>query len=67
MKNRKDVSAKDGDLILIEYSEEHPALVSNVGMASKIVNYYKKKANETRPKFRHGSLVTVSKNEKTMV
>lgn len=37
-----DLSAKDGNLILFEYSEEHPPLLSQPGMASKIRNYYKR-------------------------
>ncbi len=41
MRTAEDVSAKDGDLVLFEYSEENPPLLSLVGMASKVKNYYK--------------------------
>ena len=37
-----DLSAKDGTLLLFEFSEEHPPLVNQPGMASKIRNYYKR-------------------------
>lgn len=43
MRTPEDVSGKDGDLILCEYSEEHPPLMMQVGMATKIKNYYKRK------------------------
>lgn len=37
-----DLSGKDGDLLLMEYSEEHPILLSQPGMASRIRNYHKR-------------------------
>lgn len=45
MRTPEDLTGKDGDLILAEYSEEHPPLMSQVGMASKIKNYYKRVSN----------------------
>jgi transcription initiation factor TFIID subunit 1 len=41
-----DLSAKDGTLLLFEYSEEHPPLLNQPGMASKIRNYYKRQNNK---------------------
>lgn len=43
MRTAQDLTGKDGDLILAEYSEEYPPLMLNVGMATKIKNYYKRK------------------------
>ena len=43
MRTPEDLSGKDGDLILCEMSEEHPPLCMQVGMATKIKNYYKRK------------------------
>ncbi|KAI1299211.1 Transcription initiation factor TFIID subunit 1 [Halotydeus destructor] len=43
MRTPDDLSGKDGELILAEMSEEHPPLVMQVGMATKIKNYYKRK------------------------
>ncbi|XP_064206308.1 transcription initiation factor TFIID subunit 1 isoform X4 [Anguilla rostrata] len=43
MRTASDLTGKDGDLILAEYSEEFPPLIMQVGMASKIKNYYKRK------------------------
>ena len=40
MREAKDLSGKDGDLVLTEYIEEYPPLISFVGMASKLKNYY---------------------------
>lgn len=42
MRTPEDLTGKDGDLILTEYSEEHPPLIMQVGMASKVKNYYKR-------------------------
>lgn len=43
MRTPEDLSGKDGELVLTEYSEEHPPLVMQIGMASKMKNYYKRK------------------------
>ncbi|XP_061104466.1 transcription initiation factor TFIID subunit 1 isoform X2 [Conger conger] len=43
MRTASDLTGKDGDLILAEYSEEFPPLIMQVGMATKIKNYYKRK------------------------
>jgi len=43
MREAKDLSGKDGDLVLFEYIEEYPPLIAFVGMCSKIKNYYKRK------------------------
>ncbi|CAJ0925673.1 unnamed protein product [Ranitomeya imitator] len=38
MRTSQDLTGKDGDLILAEYSEENPPLMMQVGMAPKIKN-----------------------------
>ncbi|CAG2104510.1 unnamed protein product [Medioppia subpectinata] len=43
MRRPDDLTGKDGDIILCEFSEEHPPLVMQVGMATKIKNYYKRR------------------------
>uniref|UniRef100_A0A8D0G842 Bromo domain-containing protein n=1 Tax=Sphenodon punctatus TaxID=8508 RepID=A0A8D0G842_SPHPU len=43
MRTPQDLTGKDGDLILSEYSEENAPLMMQVGMATKIKNYYKRK------------------------
>ena len=42
MRVPEDLSALDGHLILGEYSEEYPPLLSQVGMAIKVKNYHKR-------------------------
>lgn len=42
MRKPEDLSALDGHLILAEYSEEFPPLMSQVGMALKVKNYHKR-------------------------
>ena len=43
MRTPEDVSGKDGEILLMEYMEEYPPLLSLVGMCSKIKNYFKRK------------------------
>ncbi|VDM58753.1 unnamed protein product [Angiostrongylus costaricensis] len=54
MRDVADLSGRDGDLILLEYSEEHPPLLCQPGMASKIKNYYKKV--NVDPDFEYGDM-----------
>ena len=42
--NTSDLSfADNSSVLLLEYSEEYPTMVQNFGMASRLVNYYRKK------------------------
>ncbi|XP_049868741.1 transcription initiation factor TFIID subunit 1 isoform X3 [Pectinophora gossypiella] len=51
MRTPEDLSGRDGEVILVEFCEEHPPLISQVGMCTKIKNYYKRTAtNDTGPK-----------------
>ncbi|GAA6008913.1 hypothetical protein JCM11491_003833 [Sporobolomyces phaffii] len=44
LRGMQDITLKDtSNFVLWEYSEEHPPVISNVGMGSIIVNYYRKK------------------------
>ncbi|KAF7999958.1 hypothetical protein HF325_005807 [Metschnikowia pulcherrima] len=48
-----DLSVADSaSLIAMEYSEEYPGILSNFGMGSKMINYYRKEKEDdnTRPK-----------------
>ena len=45
MRTPQDLSGMDGELILCEYTEEFPPLLMQVGMATKIKNYYKRVSN----------------------
>ncbi|XP_076446577.1 LOW QUALITY PROTEIN: transcription initiation factor TFIID subunit 1-like [Babylonia areolata] len=58
MRTPQDLTGMDGDLILVEYSEEYPPLLNQVGMASKIKNYYKRKPGKDSnpPSFEYGEL-----------
>lgn len=50
----KDLSLNDNSFVsLFEYSEEYPMMMSNFGMGSKLVNYYRRKDEEdaSRPKY----------------
>ncbi|VVD00816.1 transcription initiation factor TFIID subunit 1 isoform X1 [Leptidea sinapis] len=58
MRTPEDLSGRDGELVLVEFCEEHPPLISQVGMCTKIKNYYKRTATkDTGPKqFRYGEI-----------
>ncbi|XP_048320422.2 transcription initiation factor TFIID subunit 1 isoform X2 [Ziziphus jujuba] len=43
-KKKSDLSVKDGHVFLMEYCEERPLLLSNIGMGAKLCNYYQKSA-----------------------
>jgi transcription initiation factor TFIID subunit 1 len=58
MRTAEDISGKDGEMVLFEFSEEHPPLMNLTGMASKIKTYYKRKPGtevKTNP-YRYGEL-----------
>ncbi|CAG8462424.1 9352_t:CDS:10 [Ambispora gerdemannii] len=43
MRNSKELTLKDNsNFILMEYSEEYPPVMSNIGMGSLLLNYYRK-------------------------
>ncbi|KAF9106734.1 hypothetical protein BGX29_008592 [Mortierella sp. GBA35] len=47
MRSSKDLTLRDHtNFVLLEYSEEHPAIVQNVGMGSFLINYYRKESAE---------------------
>ncbi|CAG5087297.1 Similar to Taf1: Transcription initiation factor TFIID subunit 1 (Drosophila melanogaster) [Cotesia congregata] len=56
MRTPEDLTGRDGGLILLEFIEEHPPLMNQVGMCSKITTYYKRKAckDVEPPKFKYG-------------
>lgn len=56
MRTPEDLTGRDGDIILIEFCEEHPPLMNQVGMCSKLKNYYKRKAAKDSgpPTYRYG-------------
>jgi transcription initiation factor TFIID subunit 1 len=41
IKRESDLSPSEGNLVLLEYSEERPPIQLTKGMASKIINYYR--------------------------
>ena len=55
MRTPEDVSGKDGELVLFEYMEENPPLLSLTGMASKVKNYYKRKPGSKEDPKEHKS------------
>jgi len=56
MRTPEDLTGRDGDVVLVEFCEEHPPLMNQVGMCSKIKNYYKRKAAKDSgpPSYKYG-------------
>lgn len=49
MKHKSDLSGREGRIIFTEYLEERPPLVENVGMGTRICNFYRKKSPDDTP------------------
>eukprot|EP00057_Strongylocentrotus_purpuratus_P005992 XP_011660466.1 PREDICTED: transcription initiation factor TFIID subunit 1 [Strongylocentrotus purpuratus] len=50
MRTVEDLSGMDGHLIMTEYCEEYPPQMMQVGMATRITNYYKRKpSSDAKP------------------
>ncbi|PON40245.1 TAFII-230 TBP-binding protein [Parasponia andersonii] len=43
-KKKSDLSVKDGHVFIMEYCEERPLLLSNIGMGARLCTYYQKSA-----------------------
>ncbi|KAL3320834.1 Transcription initiation factor TFIID subunit 1 [Cichlidogyrus casuarinus] len=41
MRTPQDLTGADGDILLFENSEEYPPLIMQVGMATRLINYYR--------------------------
>ena len=54
-------------LLLIEYSEEYPMMLSNFGMASRLLNYYRRKnaEDQARPKLEIGDTTVLLPQDKS--
>lgn len=53
MRTAEDLTGRDGEIVLIEFSEEHPPLMNQVGMCSKVKNYYKRRAGKDQGPMRY--------------
>ena len=58
MRRLQDLSGLDSDVILVEYSEQYPPLLNQIGMATRVKNYYKK-VNNRFPNHRETEFVFV--------
>ncbi|OJJ45376.1 hypothetical protein ASPZODRAFT_134022 [Penicilliopsis zonata CBS 506.65] len=59
--------ADNSNVLLLEYSEEAPIMLSNFGMANRFINYYRRKNMEdpTRPKADIGETVVLLPQDKS--
>ncbi|KAJ8464978.1 hypothetical protein OPV22_027530 [Ensete ventricosum] len=56
-KKKSELSVKDGHVFLLEYCEERPLLLGNVGMGARLCTYYQKTApgDQTASSLRNGN------------
>lgn len=45
-KKKSDLSVKDGHVFLMEYCEERPLLIGNIGMGARLCTYYQKSSSD---------------------
>ncbi|KAL9055665.1 MAG: hypothetical protein Q9162_003391 [Coniocarpon cinnabarinum] len=59
--------ADNSHVMLLEYSEEYPAMMSGFGMGSRLINYYRRKddADHSRPKFDVGETEVLTREDKS--
>ncbi|OJD24366.1 hypothetical protein ACJ73_04271 [Blastomyces percursus] len=59
--------ADNSHVLLLEYSEEHPTMMSNFGMGSRLINYYRRKNTEdpARPKAEIGETTVLLPQDKS--
>lgn len=57
----------NSSVLLLEYSEEYPTMMSNLGMGSKVINYYRRKTidDDSRPKLDVGELAILLPQDKS--
>ncbi|UZJ53338.1 hypothetical protein CBS101457_002658 [Exobasidium rhododendri] len=68
LKTTRDLTLKDtSSFVLYEYSEEYPPVLSNLGMGSLLVNYYRKKdaRDEHIPKLDLGEAVVLDVSDES--
>eukprot|EP00834_Sanchytrium_tribonematis_P000772 NODE_15_length_50561_cov_0.608081.p3 type:complete len:914 gc:universal NODE_15_length_50561_cov_0.608081:26987-29728(+) len=58
----KEILARDGRIVLLEYSEEYPLMMQNVGMVTLFQNFYRKEEG-FQPHKPYGSLINLEENE----
>ncbi len=64
----KDLSLGDNsNLLMLEYSEEYPTILSNLGMANRVINYYRRKTmdDHSRPKLDIGETTVLLPQDKS--
>ncbi|KAK6916163.1 Transcription initiation factor TFIID subunit 1, histone acetyltransferase domain [Dillenia turbinata] len=71
-KKKSDLSAKEGHIFLMEYCEERPLLLGNVGMGARLCTYYQKSGpgNQTGTLMRNenhssGTIITLDPADKS--
>ncbi|KAL2920839.1 Transcription initiation factor TFIID subunit 1 [Bienertia sinuspersici] len=57
-KKKSDLSVKDGHVFLMEYCEERPLLIGNVGMGARLCTYYQKTSSDDQ----NGDILRNAKN-----
>jgi len=64
-KNKNDLTARDGDVIAVEYLEPKPLIIQNVGMATKLVNYRRRSKEGGDQQLAEGETVVLQVNDES--
>eukprot|EP01117_Protostelium_nocturnum_P009171 TRINITY_DN3283_c0_g1_i5.p1 TRINITY_DN3283_c0_g1~~TRINITY_DN3283_c0_g1_i5.p1 ORF type:complete len:831 (-),score=353.96 TRINITY_DN3283_c0_g1_i5:101-2593(-) len=67
IRHKGDLNAKDGRSVLLEYIEQRPLIFNNIGMGSKLKNYYRKKNSSENPllRFEDGDNVFLDEDDES--
>jgi transcription initiation factor TFIID subunit 1 len=67
LRHKSDLSATDGRIVLMEYIEERPLMFNNLGMGSKVRNYYRKRNTNENPllRFEDGENVLLDETDES--
>jgi hypothetical protein len=66
-KKLPEMSAQDGNIILLEYMEQYPNLVMNPGMGSRVITYYRKlnKDDDKLPEVEDGDVMALGDKDES--
>eukprot|EP01119_Soliformovum_irregulare_P015805 TRINITY_DN4508_c0_g1_i1.p1 TRINITY_DN4508_c0_g1~~TRINITY_DN4508_c0_g1_i1.p1 ORF type:complete len:1471 (+),score=537.36 TRINITY_DN4508_c0_g1_i1:58-4470(+) len=67
MRHKGDLTAREGRIILAEYVEQYPLTINNVGMGTKLKNFYRRKNPSENPllRFEDGENVLLDPTEES--
>eukprot|EP01102_Stenamoeba_stenopodia_P010960 TRINITY_DN3347_c0_g1_i2.p1 TRINITY_DN3347_c0_g1~~TRINITY_DN3347_c0_g1_i2.p1 ORF type:complete len:1297 (-),score=390.85 TRINITY_DN3347_c0_g1_i2:240-4130(-) len=67
IRRKSDLTPKEGQLTMVEFTEEYPPVINNAGMGTKIINYYRKRDVQDIPEstYDEGETVTLEPTDES--